>query len=70
MSETIKVQLSERKIKMVVKELNKVLDDNNIYGQEWNKQVIEALILDNLTRNKTIELLKELEQKPISEWND
>ena len=64
------VKLSERKVMLVLKQLNKVLDDNGIFGQEWNKEVIKALIIDNLTLNKTTELIKELEEMPISDWND
>ena len=64
------VKLSERKVMLVLKQLNKVLDDNGIFGQEWNKEVIKALIIDNLTLNKTTELIKELEDMPISDWND
>lgn len=66
----MKVRLAERMIKIVVKQLNDVLDENNILGQEFNKQVIKELILQNLTRNTTIELMKEIEETPICEFND
>lgn len=66
----MKVQLSDRKVMQVVKELNKVLDDNQVIGQEWNKQVIKELIKQNLFRKTTIELIDELNKMPISEWND
>ena len=66
----IVVKLADRKVKQVVNELNQVLDKNYIYGQEWNKQTIKELILQNLTKNTTLELMEELEKTPISEWND
>lgn len=66
----MKVQLSDRKVMQVVKDLNKVLDDNQVIGQEWNKQVIKELIKQNLFRKTTIELIEELNKMPISEWND
>ena len=34
MNETI-VKLADRKIKLVVKDLNKVLDSHKVFGQEW-----------------------------------
>lgn len=68
--ETVKVKLSSNYIKLVVKQLNQVLDNNRIYGQEWNKQVIKELILDNLTKDTSIELIEELNKTSISEWND
>lgn len=68
--ERVKIKLAERKVKLIVKELNKVLDNNYVYGQEWNKQVIKELILDNLTKDTAIELIDELEKTTISEWND
>lgn len=68
--ETITVTLSDRKVRLVVNELNKVLDSEKIIGQTFNKQVIKALILDNLTRNTTISLMEELNNLPISEWGD
>ena len=69
MNETI-VKLADRKIKLVVKDLNKVLDSHKVFGQEWNKQVIKELILQNLTLNTTTQLMKELDELPISDWND
>ena len=70
MEERVKIKLAPRKVKLCVQDINKVLDEHRIYGQEWNKQVIKELILDNLTKDTTIELMKELEETPISEWND
>lgn len=66
----LEVGLAPRKVKLTVSRLNQVLDDERIYGQEWNKQVIKELILENLTKDTTIDLIKELEELPISEWND
>lgn len=65
-----KVKLADRKIKMVVKDLNKVLDQHQIFGAEFNMEVIKALILDNLTVNQTTELMKRIDETPISEWRD
>lgn len=70
MKKQVKVGLNPRKVKLTVSRLNQVLDEERIYGQEWNKQVIKELILENLTKNTTIDLIKELEELPISEWND
>lgn len=65
-----KITLAERKIKLVLARLNNVLNEERIYGQEFNKQIIKALIIDNLTKNTTLDLMKELEEMPISQWND
>ena len=70
MKKEIKIVLSDRKIKMVVKDINKVLDEHRIYGPEWNIEVLKELIIDNLSRNNAIELIKRLEETKISEWND
>ena len=64
------MRLADRKIRLVVNRLNKVLDEERIYGQEFNKEIIKALILDNLTKKKTCELIDELNNTPISDWND
>ena len=64
------VKLDERKVKMCVTDLNKVLDEHKIFGKTFNKQVIKQLILENLSKKATIELIKELEETPISDWND
>lgn len=70
MEEKIVVRLAPQKVSVVVNKLNKVLDEERIFGQEWNKQVIKDLIISNLSKNTTLELIKELEQMPISDWND
>lgn len=64
------VKLADREVKRVVTELNKVLDDNKIIGAEFNKQVILELILQNLSKNQSIDLIKRIEETPISQWND
>ncbi len=64
------VKLADREVKRVVAELNKVLDDNKIIGAEFNKQVILELILQNLSKNQSIDLIKRIEETPISQWND
>lgn len=64
------VKLADREVKRVVTELNKVLDDNNIIGAEFNKQVILELILQNLSKTQSIDLIKRIEETPISQWND
>lgn len=64
----MKVKLNERKVKLVVKQLNEVLDYNKIFGREFNKQIIKELIIQNLTKDGAIELIKELENTPISKW--
>lgn len=66
----MKVKLAARKIELVVKELNSVLDKYNIFGQEWNKEVLKELILQNLTKDTTTKLMEELDKTPISDWND
>lgn len=68
--ERVKVKLSPRYRKLVIQEINKVLDNYRIYGEEWNIEILIDLIKDNLSRNATIELIKRLESIPISEWND
>jgi hypothetical protein len=70
MEERIEVRLAPQKVSVVVNKLNKVLDEERVFGQELNKQVIKELIVSNLTRNTTIKLIEELEQMPISDWND
>lgn len=65
-----KVRLSPQYRKLVIREINKVLDDYRIYGEEWNIEIFIDLIKDNLSRNAAIELIKRLEQTFISEWND
>lgn len=64
------VKLADRQIELVVKDLNKVLDEHKIYGAEFNKQVLLELIKDNLSRTQTLDLIKRIEETPISEWND
>lgn len=70
MEKKVKVRLSERYVKLVVKNLNDVLDEYRVFGQEWNRQVIKELILQNLTKDEALKLIKELENTKISEWND
>lgn len=70
MEKTVKVKLNPRYIKLCIKDLNEVLDEHRIFGQEWNKQVIKELILDNLTKDTAIQLIDELNNTSISEWND
>ena len=64
------VTLSDRYKKLVIKDLNKVLDDYKIIGKEWCIEIIIALIQDNLFKKETIELIERLEQSPISDWNE
>lgn len=64
------VTLSDRYKKLVIKDLNKVLDDYKIIGKEWCIEIIIALIQDNLFRKETIELIKRIEESPISDWNE
>ena len=64
------VTLSDRYKKLVIKDLNKVLDDYKIIGKEWCIEIIIALIQDNLFKKETIELIERLEQLPISDWNE
>jgi len=64
------VKLAPRKIKMVVQDLNQVLDSHTIYGAEFNKEVILALIQSNLSRTQTADLIKRIEEAPMSDWND
>ena len=66
----VKIKLADRQVKLVVQDLNRVLDEHRVYGQEWNKQVIKELILQNLTRDTSIKLIDELSKLPISDWND
>lgn len=66
----MKVKLSNMKIQATVQKLNKILDEENILSQEWNKDIIKELILQNLTKNTSLTLIKELEELPISCWND
>ena len=68
--EKVKVKLHPGKVEMVVSQLNQILDNERIFGQEWNKQVIKELILQNLTKNTSIELIEELNETPISSWQD
>lgn len=60
------VKLSERKIAIVVQQLNKVLDDERINGATWNRQVLVKFIAENIYNvdnlAKLIEELKEMEQ--------
>lgn len=69
MSEHI-VTLSDRYKKLVIKDLNKVLDDYKIIGKEWCMEIIIAFIQDNLFRKETTELIERIEQSPISDWNE
>ncbi len=66
----VKIKLADRQVKLVVKDLNKVLDEHRVFGQEWNKQVIKELILQNLSKDTAIKLIDELNELPISDWND
>ena len=70
MKKEFKIELSERKLKMVVQDLNKVLDEHKIFGSEFNKEVLQLLIMENLSRKETLDLIKRLEAEPISNWND
>lgn len=67
--ETIEIKLGNRKKFMVVKELNEVLDNNEIFSKNWTKEVIIQLIISNFTKDETIKLIEEIESIPISEWN-
>ena len=64
------VKLSPRYRKMVIQELNKVLDDFKIYGKEWTIEILIDLIHDNLFLQDSIDLIERLEQSPISDWNE
>ena len=64
------VTLSDRYKKLVIKDLNKVLDDYKISGKEWCIEIIIAFIQDNLFRKETTELIKRIEESPISDWNE
>lgn len=64
------VKLADRKIKLVIKDLSKVLDEHKIIGAEFNKEILLELIKDNLSRTQTLDLIKRIEETPISEWND
>ena len=65
-----KIKLSPRYRKLVIQELNKVLDDYKIYGKEWTIEILIDLIKDNLFLKESIELIERLEQSPISDWNE
>ena len=65
-----KIKLSPRYRKLVIQELNKVLDDYKIYGKEWTIEILIDLIQNNLYMKDSIELIERLEQSPISDWND
>ena len=64
------VKLADREVKLVVQEINKVLDEHKIIGAEFNKEILLELIKDNLSRTQTLDLIKRIEETPISEWND
>lgn len=64
------IKLADRKVRFVVQRLNEVLDEERIFGSEWNEEVLLELIKDNLSRNATLDLIKRIEETPISEWND
>ena len=64
------VTLSDRYKKLVIQDLNKVLDEYKIFGKEWVIEILIDLITDNLYKKDTIELINRLEQLPISDWNE
>lgn len=70
MKQPTKIKLSPRYRKLVIQELNKVLDDYKIYGKEWTIEILIELIQDNLYLKDSIELIERLEQSPISDWNE
>lgn len=70
MEQRTKIKLSPRYRKLVIQELNKVLDDYKIYGKEWTIEILIELIQDNLYLKDSIELIERLEQSPISDWNE
>lgn len=66
----IKVKLGEQKKKLIVAELNNVMDDhlNVTSSKNWTIDIIEEFIIQNLSKNDTIELIDRLNQLPISRW--
>ena len=66
----IKVKLGEQKKKLIVAELNNVMDDhlNVTSSKDWTMDIIEEFIIQNLSKNDTIELIDRLNQLPISRW--
>ena len=66
----MKVKLSERKVDLVVNQLNEILDNNEIFGKEFTIQILIKFIQQNLYRKHTLELIKRLEESPISDWNE
>jgi hypothetical protein len=66
----IKVKLGEQKKKLIVAELNNVMDDhlNVTSSKDWTMDIIEEFIIQNLSKNDTIELIDRLNELPISRW--
>ena len=62
------IVLSERKIAIVVQQLNKVLDEERIYGTTWNRQVLIKFIVENICNVENLEKLIE-ELKEVVEYN-
>lgn len=70
MKESTKIKLSPRYRKLVIQELNKVLDEYKIYGKEWTIEILIEFIQDNLYLKDSIELIERLEKSTISDWNE
>lgn len=62
------IVLSERKIEIVVQQLNKVLDEERIFGATWNRQVLIKFIVENIYNVENLEKLIE-ELKEVVEYN-
>ena len=62
------IVLSERKIAIVVQQLNKVLDEERIYGATWNRQVLIKFIVENIYNVENLEKLIE-ELKEVVKYN-
>lgn len=70
MKESTKIKLSPRYRKLVIQELNKVLDEYKIYGKEWTIEILIEFIQNNLYLKDSIELIERLEKSTISDWNE
>ena len=66
----IKVKLGEQKKNLIVTELNNIMDDhlNVTSSKSWTIDIIEEFIIQNLSKNDTIELIDRLNKLPISRW--
>ena len=62
------IVLSERKIAIVVQQLNKVLDEERIYGATWNRQVLIKFIVENIYNVENLEKLIE-DLKEVVKYN-